>query len=155
MPRIDGLDKFKGVLAHTANYPEGLDLKGKRVAVCGIGSSGIQVIAAIQKDVSKLYTWIRTPTWILGSFGAKYLEEEDTNPPCNYHSPRVYYITTNIPSKTPKSRFSRCDVIQRTISNTERTSSSASAKDLECISRIHQRQLRRKRFDMPPASSLS
>ncbi|EXJ69271.1 uncharacterized protein A1O5_07307 [Cladophialophora psammophila CBS 110553] len=79
MPKIDGIGRFKGVLAHTANYPEGLDLKGKRVAVCGIGSSGIQVIASIQKEVSKLYTWIRTPTWVLGSFGAKYMREPDTN----------------------------------------------------------------------------
>ena len=82
MPRIDGIERFKGVLAHTANYPEGLDLKGKRVAVCGIGSSGIQIIAAIQKEVSKLHTWIRTPTWVLGSFGAKYVRGTDANPAC-------------------------------------------------------------------------
>lgn len=64
LPQIDGLEGFKGILAHTANYPEGLDLKGKRVAVYGIGSSSIQIIAAIQNDVSKLHTWTRTRTYI-------------------------------------------------------------------------------------------
>lgn len=81
-PRIPGIKDFQGVIAHTANYPEGLDLKGKRVAVCGIGSSGIQVIAKIQQEVSSLYTWIRSPTWILGAFGSKFVDGTAANPKC-------------------------------------------------------------------------
>ena len=98
MPKISGLEWFQGVLAHTANYPEGLDLKGKKVAVCGIGSSGIQVIASVQKEVSKLYTWIRSPTWILGTFGAKYIREpeSDPNPACKPDSMTDLQLLTNI-----------------------------------------------------------
>ncbi|OQV00818.1 hypothetical protein CLAIMM_06266 [Cladophialophora immunda] len=71
-PKIRGLNEFKGVLVHSAAYPEGLDLNGKRVAVVGIGSSGVQIIAKIQPQVEKLYTWISTPTWMTPSFASKY-----------------------------------------------------------------------------------
>lgn len=81
-PKIEGLETFKGIKAHSAAYPEGLDLKGKRVAVAGIGSSGIQIIASIQKEVSHLYTWIRSPTYVVGSFGTKYITCNDPNPEC-------------------------------------------------------------------------
>ncbi|KAL6242210.1 hypothetical protein RBB50_010758 [Rhinocladiella similis] len=67
-PDVKGLDRFQGIKAHTAAYPKGLDLKGKRVAVVGTGSSGIQLITKIQPEVEKLYTWIRTPTWMTAGY---------------------------------------------------------------------------------------
>ncbi|OCK73333.1 FAD/NAD-P-binding domain-containing protein [Lepidopterella palustris CBS 459.81] len=71
-PDIKGLKDYQGVLAHSAAYPVGLDLKGKRVAVIGTGASGIQLTAHIQKVASHLYTWIRTPTWITPGYASKY-----------------------------------------------------------------------------------
>ncbi|EEP79143.1 predicted protein [Uncinocarpus reesii 1704] len=68
-PDIPGLHSFKGRIFHTARYEEGFDLKGKRVAVIGSGSSGVQTVAAIYNDVSRLFTWVRTPTWITAGFG--------------------------------------------------------------------------------------
>lgn len=53
-PDVEGLGSFKGKLMHSAAYEEGYDLKGKRVAVVGSGSSGVQIVAAIQKKVDKL-----------------------------------------------------------------------------------------------------
>ena len=47
-PDIQGLHSFGGVLAHTGNYPQDLDLTGKRVAVIGAGSSAIQVVPTVQ-----------------------------------------------------------------------------------------------------------
>jgi hypothetical protein len=44
---------------HSANYEEGYVLDGKKVAVIGAGSSGVQIVAAIQKKVDTLYHWIR------------------------------------------------------------------------------------------------
>ncbi|KAJ5403026.1 uncharacterized protein N7487_008922 [Penicillium crustosum] len=79
MPEIDGLESFNGLLVHTAAYPEGTDLNGKRVAVIGIGSSGVQVIAKIASQVSKLYTWVRSPTWITTGFAQKYAGEGGQN----------------------------------------------------------------------------
>lgn len=63
-PAIPGLDKFKGTLLHTANYDETVDLTGKHVGLIGNGSSGIQVLPAIQPIVSKVTTFIREPTWV-------------------------------------------------------------------------------------------
>ncbi|EXJ66168.1 uncharacterized protein A1O5_10784 [Cladophialophora psammophila CBS 110553] len=71
-PEIEGLHSFKGLLAHTAAYPEGTPLEGKRVAVIGSGSSGVQVVANIVSKVSTLYTWVRSPTWITAGFAQKY-----------------------------------------------------------------------------------
>ncbi len=65
-PSIEGLDSFKGELCHTARYPENLSVTDRRVAVIGSGSSGIQVLAAIQPEVKQIYHWIRSPTWITG-----------------------------------------------------------------------------------------
>jgi cation diffusion facilitator CzcD-associated flavoprotein CzcO len=71
-PDIEGLHRFDGILCHTATYPKGLNLDGKRVAVIGIGSSGIQVTANIASRVKKLYTWVRSPTWITAGFAQRY-----------------------------------------------------------------------------------
>lgn len=43
-PDIDGLHSFNGQLVHSANWPESCDFKNKKVAVIGIGSSGIQIV---------------------------------------------------------------------------------------------------------------
>ncbi|KIW78333.1 hypothetical protein Z517_08168 [Fonsecaea pedrosoi CBS 271.37] len=71
-PEIQGLHNFEGILCHTANYPVNTTLDNKRVAVIGVGSSGIQVTANIASKVKKLYTWVRSPTWITAGFAQKY-----------------------------------------------------------------------------------
>lgn len=82
MPNIDGLEDFKGVIAHTANYPENLTLEKKRVAVVGNGSSGIQIVAEIQPYVDHLYTWIRSPTWMTPGFAQKWAGKDGGNFKC-------------------------------------------------------------------------
>ena len=63
-PQVPGRDRFEGLSLHTALWPtEPVDLKGKRVAVIGTGSSGVQVITAIAKDVAELTVFQRTPNW--------------------------------------------------------------------------------------------
>ncbi|OAP54334.1 hypothetical protein AYL99_11435 [Fonsecaea erecta] len=78
-PKIPGLDTFKGDLFHTARYEEGYDLTGKRVAVIGAGSSGVQVCASIFPRVEKLYTWVRSPTWITASIGKQFAGKDGQN----------------------------------------------------------------------------
>ncbi|KAG6850658.1 hypothetical protein H0H93_010386 [Arthromyces matolae] len=63
-PNIPGLHDFKGVLMHTADWNRGVDLTGLRVGLIGNGSSGIQVLPAIQPKVAQLKTFIRHPTWV-------------------------------------------------------------------------------------------
>jgi cation diffusion facilitator CzcD-associated flavoprotein CzcO len=57
-------------------------LKGKRVAVIGSGSSGVQTVASVYNDVSKLYHWVRTPTWITAGFGQKFAGPDGENFSC-------------------------------------------------------------------------
>jgi hypothetical protein len=83
-PDIEGLHDFQGTLCHTANYPARTILDGKRVAVIGVGSSGIQVTANIASKVSKLYTWVRSPTWITAGFAQKYAGPNGGNFRCEF-----------------------------------------------------------------------
>ena len=63
-PNINGLESFGGEVYHTAHWPhEGVDFTGKRVAVIGTGSSGIQSIPIIAEQATQLYVFQRTPNY--------------------------------------------------------------------------------------------
>jgi cyclohexanone monooxygenase len=68
-PEIPGLDTFAGEWYHTGRWPhEPVDFTGRRVAVIGTGSSGIQAIPVIAEQASQLYVFQRTanfsiPAW--------------------------------------------------------------------------------------------
>lgn len=62
-PPIPGLESFAGPAFHTAEWRHDVDLAGKRVAVVGTGCSAIQVVPAIQPEVSQLDVYQRTPGW--------------------------------------------------------------------------------------------
>ncbi|KAH0831531.1 hypothetical protein AYO21_11331 [Fonsecaea monophora] len=66
-PDIKGLHSYKGQLIHSADWPREYDFTGKTVAVIGNGSSGVQIVPAIQPEVGKLIHFIRSPTWIAPS----------------------------------------------------------------------------------------
>ncbi len=64
LPRIEGVDSFKGQSFHTARWPkEPVDFKGKRVAVIGTGATGVQTIQTIASEVGHLTVFQRTPNW--------------------------------------------------------------------------------------------
>ena len=61
MPALPGLDTFAGPMLHTGNWPhERVDFTGKRVAVIGTGSSGIQAIPLIAEQAAHLFVFQRT-----------------------------------------------------------------------------------------------
>jgi cation diffusion facilitator CzcD-associated flavoprotein CzcO len=64
-PGIDGLDRFRGTICHSARWDHGADLSGKRVAVIGTGSSAVQIVPAIQPEVAAMTVFQRTPGWVL------------------------------------------------------------------------------------------
>ncbi|TKA55844.1 hypothetical protein B0A49_13011 [Cryomyces minteri] len=78
-PTIPGLHDFKGKLMHSANYEEGYNLEGKKVAVIGAGSSGVQIVASIQKKVDTLYHWVRSPIWITAGFAQTWAGTDGAN----------------------------------------------------------------------------
>jgi (2,2,3-trimethyl-5-oxocyclopent-3-enyl)acetyl-CoA 1,5-monooxygenase len=71
MPRIPGINTFKGRSIHTANWPRDpdgfgpaqLDFSDKRVAVIGVGSTGVQVIQELGKVAGHLTVFVRDPNW--------------------------------------------------------------------------------------------
>ncbi|KAK6836029.1 hypothetical protein PG987_006524 [Apiospora arundinis] len=68
MPNIQGLDRFKGKVLHTAKWDPEYQWEGKKVAVLGNGASGIQVVTAMQPKVEKLVNYVRQRTWISINF---------------------------------------------------------------------------------------
>jgi 4-hydroxyacetophenone monooxygenase len=64
IPDIPGMDSFQGPLFHTAHWPDGLDLTGKRVAVIGTGASAMQVVPAIVDQVAQVTIFQRSPQWV-------------------------------------------------------------------------------------------
>jgi len=59
-----GLDSFLGSWYQTAAWPvDGVDFSGKRVAVVGTGSTGIQIIPQIAKQAAHLYVCQRTASY--------------------------------------------------------------------------------------------
>jgi 4-hydroxyacetophenone monooxygenase len=65
LPPIEGLDTFAGPLFHTARWPHGLDLKGKRVALVGTGASAMQAAPAIAESAGHLTIYQRSPQWVM------------------------------------------------------------------------------------------
>ena len=64
MPRLEGIDDFKGNSFHTYYWPhEPVDLAGKKVAVIGTGATGIQLIGEIADKVGDLTVFQRRPNW--------------------------------------------------------------------------------------------
>lgn len=64
LPRIEGLDDFKGRSFHTFHWPhEPVDLTGKRVGIIGTGATAIQVIGEIADKVGDLTIFQRRPNW--------------------------------------------------------------------------------------------
>ncbi|ENX17467.1 hypothetical protein F895_00606 [Acinetobacter sp. CIP 64.2] len=65
MPSFPGQEQFKGTMFHSGKWNHEYDLTGKRVAVIGSGASAIQFLPAIQPQVGHLYSFQRTPSWVL------------------------------------------------------------------------------------------
>jgi 4-hydroxyacetophenone monooxygenase len=56
--------QFQGPSWHTARWPEGADLRGKRIAVIGTGCTGYQLIPELAREASHVTVFQRTPQWL-------------------------------------------------------------------------------------------
>jgi cation diffusion facilitator CzcD-associated flavoprotein CzcO len=63
-PGIPGREDFRGESHHTGQWPsQPVDFAGKRVAVIGTGSSGVQVIPVIAEVAASLTVYQRSANW--------------------------------------------------------------------------------------------
>jgi cation diffusion facilitator CzcD-associated flavoprotein CzcO len=72
LPRIPGLETFRGPAYHTARWPHApVDFTGKRVGIIGTGASAIQAIPEIAKQAKQLTVFQRRPNWAAPLHNAK------------------------------------------------------------------------------------
>lgn len=65
IPKIKGIESFKGEMFHSARWNHDYDLTGKRIAVIGTGASAIQFVPQVQPLAKELIVFQRTAPWVL------------------------------------------------------------------------------------------
>jgi cation diffusion facilitator CzcD-associated flavoprotein CzcO len=71
LPKFEGMEQFKGDRYHTGYWPhQGVDFRGKRVAVIGTGSSAVQSIPIIAEQAESLHVFQRTPNYAIPAHNA-------------------------------------------------------------------------------------
>jgi len=76
MPDIAGIDSFEGAIFHSARWDHTAPLDGKRVAVVGSGSTGVQIVSGLAERAGRLQHFQRSPQWIIGADNTPYTDEE-------------------------------------------------------------------------------
>ena len=90
-PEIPGADRFAGATYHTGRWPhEGVDFTGKRVAVIGTGSSGIQSIPVIAAQAAQLTVFQRTPNFSVPARNRELEQAEIDDAKARYPELREY-----------------------------------------------------------------
>jgi 4-hydroxyacetophenone monooxygenase len=89
IPEIEGADSFAGKSWHSARWPDGESLAGKRVAVIGTGCSGYQMIPEIALEAAHLTVFQRTPQWLFSVPGYR-----------SPFPPQVSWLDRNLPFHT-------------------------------------------------------
>ena len=64
LPDIAGRDDFAGLAMHSAQWVDGTDLAGRRVAVIGTGASAFQIVPTVAPDVEHLTVFQRSAPWM-------------------------------------------------------------------------------------------
>ncbi|MYZ46908.1 flavin-containing monooxygenase [Propylenella binzhouense] len=89
VPDIKGLDRFGGQWFHTGRWPkQPVSFRGKRVAVIGTGSSGIQAIPMIAAEADHLFVLQRTPNFSIPAWNAPLPVERQNEWKENYEEHR-------------------------------------------------------------------
>ena len=94
IPKLPGLEQYQGQVIHTAQWPDQLDLTGKKVALIGTGASAVQVGPAIAAQVESLAVLQRSGSWVVRRPNIDGVVSEDTK-----------WVLNNVPFYAPWYRF--------------------------------------------------
>lgn len=75
-PDIEGADTFEGDLWHSAQWNHDVAVEGKKVALIGTGSSGVQITGALAGVASELHVFQRTAQWVVPVEQIEYTDDE-------------------------------------------------------------------------------
>ena len=89
IPDIAGASEFKGQSWHTARWPDGIDLRGKRIGVIGTGCTGYQMIPELVLEAKHVTVFQRTPQWLFGVRGYR-----------SPFPPQITWLDRNLPFHT-------------------------------------------------------
>jgi cation diffusion facilitator CzcD-associated flavoprotein CzcO len=85
IPDWKGIESFKGTFLHPSYWPrEGIDLKGKKVALIGTGATGVQISSEIAPIVDQLVVFQRTLATCLPMKQVNYQNGEQAVPKKEY-----------------------------------------------------------------------
>lgn len=88
-PDYPGQSSFKGEIIHSGVWPRHeVEFEGKRVAIIGTGSSGMQMTPVIAKKAAHLTVFQRTPNYSVPASNAPVSDEEDRQVKANYRARR-------------------------------------------------------------------
>jgi cation diffusion facilitator CzcD-associated flavoprotein CzcO len=65
VPEWPGKDNYKGVVVHSGEWDDEIDVTGKRVAVIGAGATSVQIVQELGKTASHLTVLMRRPSYCL------------------------------------------------------------------------------------------
>ena len=84
-----GQERFAGRIIYSANWPhETLDFVGKRVAIIGTGSSGVQMTPVIAEQAGHVAVFQRTANYSIPAANAPVSDAEDAEVKANYRERR-------------------------------------------------------------------
>ncbi len=94
IPKLPGLEHYQGQVVHTAQWPEHLDVMGKKAALIGTGASAVQVGPAIAAQVESLAVLQRSGSWVVRRPNIDGVVSENTK-----------WVLNNVPFYAPWYRF--------------------------------------------------
>lgn len=65
IPKFKGMENFKGDCFHSARWPEGLDVAGKRVGIIGAGATTVQMLPVVAETAASATVFQRTANFIM------------------------------------------------------------------------------------------
>jgi len=76
VPKIEGLENFRGTCFHSARWRWDHDLTNERIGVIGSAASAVQFVPEIAKQARQLYLFQRTANWVSPKEDEPYTEAQ-------------------------------------------------------------------------------